>query len=401
MPSYQYRARNNRGQVSKGVIKASSAEQASALLQKHGLVPIDVVDAKDLAFWKRDLSFSRVKIRDRAIMARQLGSMVDAGMPILQATQVLAVQTENPKLANILREIAYDVEGGAALSEGMAKFPDDFPEFFVSMVRSGEQGGSIAESLLQLADYAERDDELITKARGAFIYPIFVVSAMIILGIIMMALVLPQLITLFESADVDLPIATRMLIAVSNFMVSYWWFLIMFIAVAAWLIGRYVRTPEGRYAVHSVILRIPKIGNILSKLYLARFTSALQTLVDGDIPVVQALLIARDTVNNRVYSAIINATAEAVKNGSTISAALEKYPQIPMMVVQMINVGERSGQLASSLGSVNRFYRREVDSALDGLSRLIEPVVIVILGIAVGVLIAAILMPIYQLVQVW
>jgi type IV pilus assembly protein PilC len=292
------------------------------------------------------------------------------------------------------------VEGGDALSNTLEKFPRIFSEFFISMVRSGEASGRVADTLRQLADHEEQDYELLRKVRGALIYPAFVISSMIIIGIVMMLFVIPQLVELFQASDVPLPWTTRILIAVSTFLGTYWWFVLLFLALVAYLTRSYLKTPEGRLAGSALILRLPVFGALLRKLYLSRFASALETLVDSEVPVIRALLISRDILGNRVYQAIIDQAAQEVKNGSSISAALEKYPEIPLMVSQMIGVGERSGQLGKSLGAIHRFYRREVDDALQNMTQLIEPVVIVLLGIGVALLIASVLMPIYQLVQV-
>lgn len=400
MAEYHYRARNRQGKVTKGTIKAISEEQANIMLAEHRLIPLEIQDVKSLSVFKREFDIRWVKVRDRAIMARQLATMIDAGIPILQALRILVVQTENARLADIIREVSYDVEGGELLSNALEKFPKVFSEFFVSMIRSGEASGRVSDTLEQLAEHEERDYDLIRKVRGAMIYPIFVVLSMTVLGIVMMVFVLPQLVSLFRESEVPLPWTTRLLIGISSFAGSYWWFIILFVALAVYLFLSYLRTSEGRYNVSGVVLRLPILGIILRKLYLARFSGALKTLVESEIPVIRALLVSRDILGNRVYQAIIDQTAEEVKNGSTISAALEKYPEIPLMVSQMISVGERSGQLANSLAVVHRFYRREVDESLQNISQLIEPLVILLLGLGVAVLLSAVLMPIYNLVQV-
>lgn len=400
MPEYRYRARNRQGKMTRGDIKAPSPDRASAMLVEHGLVPIDIQDVKELSLFRREFTIRRVKVRDRAIMAREFATMIEAGISILQALRILVVQTESPRLADILREVSFEVEGGEALSNALEKYPGVFSEFFVSMIRSGEASGRVSEALEQLADQEERDYELVRKVRGALIYPAFVVSIMIILGIIMIIFVVPQLVSLFKESNVPLPWPTRILIAVSAFLTNYWWFVLIFLGFAAYLFSTYARTPEGRYTIHSVILKVPIFGGLLRKLYLARFSGVLRTLVEGEVPVIRALLVARDIIENRVYQVIIEQTAEEVKNGASISSSLEKYPEIPLMVSQMINVGEKSGRLGKSLESVQRFYKREVDDAIQNFSQLIEPVVIIVLGIGVALLLAAVLMPIYQLVNV-
>lgn len=402
MPAtYQYRARNRRGQITKGEIKAASQDQASALLQKHGLTPVEIVDVKNIAFWKREFTVSRVKIHDRAVMANQLASMLDAGVPILQAVRVLSVQTETPRMADVLREVAYDIEAGKALSESLDRFPKEFPEFFVSMVRSGERSGRVSKSLFQLSEYEDRDDEMLRKVRNSLYYPAIIIVAALLLGTVAVTYALPQFLSLFEGSgrEVEFPLITRMLLAVAGFITEFWWFLGLFVLFCGGLVWHFAHTPEGQYSIHAALLRMPKVGKLLSKIYLARFTGALQTLVEGDVPIVQALLISRDTLGNRIFRDIIDAAADHVKSGSTISAALEKYHQIPIMVAQMINIGERTGQLGESLASVNRFYRREVDDALEVLTQLIGPAIIVVLAAFVLVLLLAVLSPMYNLMS--
>ncbi len=400
MAEFQYRVRNRQGNITKGVIKASSEEEASAMLTEHGLAPIEIRNVKELSLFSRELTIKTVSVRDRAVLSRQLATMISSGIPILQSLRILVAQTENPKLADILREVSYNVEGGDSLSNALDRYPQYFSEFYVSMVRSGEQSGRVSEALERLADTEERNSNTLSKVRGAFIYPIFVIASMLILGILMVAFVVPQLLTLFKESDVKLPFATQVLVFVANAINNYWWFILIFLALAAYLIYAYLRTTEGRYNLHSLLLRLPVAGNLLKKLYLAQFSGAMEVLVKSEIPVVQALLVARDIMGNKIFRQIVDETAEEVKNGSTISASFERYPEIPIMVSQMISVGERSGELAKSFGSVNRFYQGEVNNAVENISQLIEPVIIVILGIGVAGMIVAVLMPIYQLVNV-
>lgn len=400
MAEYFYRARTRLGDVTKGTIKAVSSERANEMLMEHGLVPLELKDVKELGIFRRELKFGGVKIRDRAVFSRQLATMIEAGIPILQAIRVLVQQTENARLSDILREVSYEVEGGNSLSNALEKYPRVFSEFFVSMVRSGEASGRVSAALSTLADHEERDAELVRKVRTALIYPTFIIVVMIVLMIIMSAFVLPQLITLFAEANVRLPWTTRVLIAVTTFTQKFWWFILLFVGFAAYLLFAYLKTPEGRYNGSALLLRLPGMGRLLRKLYLARFSGALETLIEAEVPVVRALLISRDVLTNRVYQAIIDRTVEDVKGGSPISTALERYPEIPIMVSEMISVGERSGQLAQAFGAIHRFFRRDVDDALANLTALIEPVVIVLIGIGVAILLSAVLMPIYQLVQV-
>lgn len=400
MPEYSYRARTRLGRVTKGTVKAVSPERASEMLATHGLIPLELQDVRELRFWKRELKIGGVRIRDRAIFARELAVMIEAGIPILQALRILAQQTESARLADILRNASYEVEGGSSLSNALEKYPKAFSEFFINMVRAGEASGQVSHSLHALAEHEERDAELLRKVRSALLYPSFVLTTMVIIMIVMATFVMPQLAELFKESNVPLPLLTRILLAVTSFVQAYWWFVLAFLGVAGYFIASYLKTPEGQYNVSTLVLRMPLFGGLARKLYLARFSGALQTLLDAEVPVVRALLIGRDVLTNRVYQQIIERTAEEVKNGGTISQALERYPDVPMMVSAIVSVGERSGQLGAAFGNVHRFYRRDVDDALSNLTALVEPVVIVLIGIGVAFLLAAVLMPIYGLVNV-
>lgn len=399
MPEYYYRARTRLGDVTKGTITAVSVERAGQMLVEHGLTPLEVRDAKEVGVLRREFALRGVGVRDRAIFARQLATMIEAGIPILQAIRILARQTENSRLADILREAGYAVEGGSPLSDALEKYPKVFTTFFVSMVRSGEASGRTAQSLHTLADHEERDAEIRRKVRAALVYPAFIIVLMGVLLVILTVFILPPLVDLFKEAKVDLPLTTRGLLALTNFLRGYWWFVALFVGLVTYLFATYIRTSEGRYNWSAFLLRIPTIGRLLRKLYLARFSGALQTLLDAEVPVVRSLLIARDVIENRVYQTIFEQTAEDVKNGMAISAAFERYSEIPLMVTEMVSVGERSGQLGQAFASIFRFYRRDVDDALANITTLLEPLVIVIIGVGVGLLLGAVLVPLYSLIQ--
>jgi len=397
MAEYIYRARNRQGNVTKGTIKANSEEDASLILSKHGLAPIEIKSSKSVSLFQKEFHFGGVKIKDLAIFSREFATMIEAGIPILQGLRIMVIQTENPRLSDILREISYDVESGESLSDSLEKYPNVFNDFFISMIRSGEQSGRISEVLNILADYQENANELMGKAKSAMIYPIFVITAMILVGIVVMVFVVPQLMGLFTQAGLKLPLPTRILMGISGFLVNYWWFVIIFVSLAVYMILSYMKTPEGRYNIHAMLLKIPVAGILLRKLYLAQFSRAFQVLITSEVPVVQALMVSRDVMVNRVYRAIISNTAEEVKNGATISGTFEKYPEIPLMVTQMVAIGENTGELGKSFNSITTFYEREVNDAIRNLTQLIEPVIIILLAAGVVVILLGVLMPIYQL----
>jgi type IV pilus assembly protein PilC len=399
MPRYHYRARTKEGRIVTGEMQAASPEKVAAALSQHGLVATEVVDVRELSIFRRELQFRRVKARDRAVMVRQMAAMISSGIPMLQALRILAQQTESPRLAEILRDVTHDVEGGETFSDALEKHESVFSGFFVSMVRAGERSGRLAEILEKLANYEERAEELTRKVRGAMIYPAFVITVMIILGAVFMTVILPSLKGMFEEVNVPMPLLTRILITTGDFLRDYWYLILLAIVVIAAALRRYYHTEEGRYNMSEVLLRLPILGRIMQKLYLARFTGALGTLLASEVPVIRSLKIARDTLGNRVYEKIVDEVIGAVESGSSIGEALGKYPRIPLMVSNMISVGEKSGELPQALEIIHNYYSREVDEAMRNFTGLLEPIIILAVGIGVGMLLVAVLMPVYRLVQ--
>lgn len=339
----------------------------------------------------------RIRVRDIVVMTRQFSVMIDAGLPITRALEVLIQQTENKKLAKVLEEISTRVQAGSSLSNAFKQYPEIFTPFYVSLVASGETGGNLADTLRQLADQVEKNYELTSSIRSALVYPAFILSAIIIVGLVLLIYVVPQLQTVFEEAGVALPIFTRILIAVSGFLVSFWW-IILIIIVAAWYgFYRWIRTPNGRTAWDGFKLRIPIIGKILRKIYVARFTRTLGSLVAGQLPIIESITVASDVVNNEIYKSILLQTAERVKAGDTIIAALKEHEEIQPLVTQLIGVGEETGQLSFVLTKVADFFKEEVDRAVKNLTNLLEPAVIILLAVAVAAVVLSIIQPIYSL----
>ncbi|MBI2587958.1 type II secretion system F family protein, partial [Candidatus Azambacteria bacterium] len=326
-------------------------------------------------------------------------TLFGADVPLLLALQALRREQSHPRLRDALEEIASDVDGGMSFSKALTKHPDVFSPFFVNLVRSGEVSGKLQEVLSYLADYLEREYEITSKARGALIYPAFVLTGFLIVAIVMVVYVIPQLEGVLTETGQEFPLVTRVLLASSRFFRAFWWLLGILAAGGGYGLFRYLKTPTGRALWDRLKLRLPVLGPIARELYMARFAESLATLIVGGLPITEALGVSADVVGNEVYRGIIREAVTEVRRGETISSVLRRSPEVPAMVAEMVAIGEQSGRIDAILRKIAAFYQRDVDRALSNLVALIEPVLIVGLGIGVGLLVAAVLLPIYNLTR--
>jgi len=399
MPVYNYQARTKEGDVQTGRVKSPTKKDAAEILQRHGLTVVAIEERKEEPIYARRLKiFEKIKKRDVVIFSRQLTTLFEAEVPLLAALQTLGVQTESLLLKEKIFEVSSDVEGGMAFSDALAKHPDVFSDFYIQMVKAGEASGKMDEVLSYLANHIENEYQAISRVRGAMIYPAFVLTGFIIAFSVLMIFVVPQLTEILEQSGQELPILTRVIIGTSDFFRSSWYILILGLAGTVAALLWYVKTENGKKIWDKVQLRLPIFGGVLKKMYLFRFTESLSTLLDGGISITRALAISGDVTGNTVYKRIINATQEEVKRGGTVGGALALYEEIPPLVTQMVVVGEQAGKLVDVLHSVASFYRKDVDNALDNITSLIEPILIVTMGIAVGILVAGVMLPIYSMV---
>ncbi|MEK7557305.1 MAG: type II secretion system F family protein [Patescibacteria group bacterium] len=401
MAQFSYKARSNDGQLTRGKLRAPTVERATALLRTHGLTPVDItpLDAGKNVL-TRNVFGSPMNRKDLILFSRQLASMIQAGVPVLEALRAMEHQIDKKTFQETVRDLAYGVESGEALSQAMSKHSNVFNPFYLGVVRTGEASGRLSHALEVLANQIDQDYAFIQKVRAALIYPVFVVVVVIILSLIMLIFVLPQLTGLFSEAGVVLPWPTRLLIAVTGFFQRFW-LLVILVAAALGVIARsYFKTPEGQYTFSSYLLRLPGIRTLIQKIYLARLSSVLETLFESDVPVIQSLTLARDAIGNRVYQRILVDTAKAVRDGASLSSVWQHEASIPPLLTTMVAVGERSGNVSRAFGEAARFFRRDVDAAFSSITVLIEPILIVVLGVGVGIVVAAVLLPIYNLVLV-
>ncbi len=399
MATFEYRARTSEGEIRSGLIEASGEEAALDLVQQNNLVIVAMREVPRSSFLARGLAFgSRVKQKDVVIFSRELATLFEARIPVATALKTLVSEVEKPALKKIIANILDDVAGGMALSQSMAKHPHIFSSFYVSLVRSGEESGKLQEIFSYLADYLERSYYLTSKARNSMIYPAFVLVAFIGVLVVMLVVVFPRLISIFQETGQPIPFYTAAIISLSLFLQQWGVAILIILVVGIVVMVRWAKTKNGKYFFDRLQITMPILGGLWRKLFMARLTDNLQTLIAGGIPIVRALSITGDVVGNAVYQTAIERAIESIKGGGTISSAFEKTSEIPALVTQMIRIGETSGRLDSILANISKFYQRDVDSDLENIVALIEPALIIFLGIGVGILVASVLVPLYNLV---
>lgn len=381
------------------MVEAGSREAAIETLQRHDLVVIFLEELSEMPLYTRSLKiFQRIKPKEITIFYRQLAILFEASVSPLDALRILAEQTNNQLFKDLIFEVEQDVRGGETLSHAMSKRPKVFSPFYVNVVRAGEATGKLHEVLRYLADHAEREYNLTFKVRGAFTYPIAILSLFVVVGTLMMIFVVPQLTSMLEELGTELPITTKILIGASELMKSFWWLLAIILGGSVFGIIRATKTEKGRRIIDILKLKIPVFKGLFQKIYLARFSENFKTLLVGGIPILQALDITSTVIGNSVYEKIIQEAKDRVRVGKTIASAFSGYPkQFTPMLTQMVAVGEKTAALEPILDKVAMFYQQEVDRMVSNMTQLIEPMMILVLGAGVGFLVASILMPIYNI----
>ncbi|MBI2054575.1 MAG: type II secretion system F family protein [Candidatus Sungbacteria bacterium] len=400
MSVFVYKARSKEGEARDGTVEAPSLEAAIDVLQRNNLIIIEVlpkIEPGRLFVGGKLKFFNRVKQKDIVLLSRQLSTLFEAKVPVVQALKTLVNESSAVLLKEAMASVLDDVNGGASLSAALGKHSNIFSQFYVSMVRSGEESGKLQEVFTYLADYLERSYVLTSKAKNAMIYPAFVFSSFIGVVVVMLVIVIPKLTAIFEETGQAVPFYTQLVIAASYFLRSWGWVILLLLIGGAVMIWRYAKTEDGSEILAELQLKIPVFGELYQKIYLTRFADNLATLIVAGLPILRALQITSEIVGNKIYEKSISRAVESVKGGNTIASALEGSPGIPPMVIQMIRIGEEAGRLDSILKNIAKFYQRDVDSLLDNIVSLIEPTMIIFLGVAVGGLVASILVPLYNL----
>ena len=398
---FKYKARTKTGELQVGFVDGGNRNIATGTLQSHGLFVLSVEEAEGKKWYDRFVGyFEQVKPKDMMIFSRQFATMLGAKVPLNDSLKTIQAQTSNPTLREVVGEVSRDVDGGLALSQAMERHPQAFSGFYVNMIRSAEVTGRVEEATGYLADHIERQTVLISKVKGALIYPVVMVVLFLIVGGIIATVVLPQIGPIFEEADVDVPFFTKILIQGGEFLSSWWWMVLLGVAFVAFVVYDYFKTDEGRVVVDELVLRTPGFSKLLKQLHVARFAESLSVLLRGAIPIAQAVEITGQTIGSPAYGDILNTAADDIRKGELLSQSLAKHQEFfPPFVSQMAAVGEKTGRLEELMGRVGDFYTREVDTMVGNLVELVQPVLMVVIGVLVGGLFASILVPIYNLVQ--
>jgi len=397
MPTFVYSARPaTGGDIQSGELEVKTKDEVLSFLHKQKMIPVSVRE-KDKGI---NIQIGTgVRTRDIVIFTRQFATMINSGLPLVQALDILAEQTENDSLRKVIQDILYDVESGHTLADALGSHPKIFSELYVNMVAAGEAGGILDTILLRLATFLEKNDALVRKIKGAMIYPgvIFTVAGLAV--VILLMFVIPTFQQMFESAGVPLPLPTQFVISLSEFLQVYWWALGLGIIALVFIIRQVYRTDGGKLAIDKMLLSLPILGDLQRKAAVARFTRTLGTLVSSGVSILEGLEITAKTAGNRVIHDAVMGSRSSIAGGETIAGPLKESGVFPPMVVQMINVGEETGGLDEMLTKIADFYDEEVDAAVEALLSAMEPVMIVVLGVVVGGMIVAMYLPIFDMIN--
>ena len=395
---FKYKIVDKNGSEKEGRIEAISEDVAISSLQGRGYVITYINPAEKKSLLNIEFTFlQRVSNKDIVILSKQLSTLFGSHVSALRVFRLLGEESESPALRKVLSKVADDVQGGSQISVALSKHPKVFSSFYVNMIKSGEESGKLNETFSFLADHLDRGYELTSKVKNALIYPIFVVVVFIIVMVLMFTMVIPKISVILIDAGQELPFLTRMVIGISDFFLSYGIFLLVFLVIGIFMFLKFTRTNAGKLSVDKFKLKTPYIGDLYKKMYLSRILGNMQTMLESGVSMVSTMETTAKVVDSVVYQSILKKSIEAIKSGDSVSDSLTGYDEIPNITVQMIKIGEETGELSSILDTLSRFYEREVNGAVDMLVGMIEPAMIVGLGLGVGGLMAAVLMPIYNI----
>ena len=397
MPAFTYTARALNGDLRTATIDAPTRDDVVAQLRKQRL---NVVKIDEAAVAKKKKAGGKIKMRDIVIFTRQFSTMINAGLPLVQALDILAKQSENPALKDVTHAVVFDVESGHTVADALGKHPKAFTELYVNMVAAGEAGGILDTILMRLATFMEKNDALVRKVKGAMIYPGVISSVAFIAISVLLIFVIPVFEKMFASVGLPLPLPTRVVIAMSNFLRGIGGVVtVAAVAGGVFLLKRYYATNDGKLVIDRLMLKAPVLGDVLRKSAVSRFTRTLGTLIGSGVSILDGLEITAKTAGNRVISDAIMESRTSIAGGETISAPLQKSNVFPPMVISMIAVGEQTGGLDEMLSKIADFYDEEVDAAVSNLLSLMEPVMIVFLGVVVGGMVVAMYLPIFDMIN--
>ena len=396
---FNYQARNKVGQIQTGVIEAPSKESAARLLEQADLFVTFLRGSKDVPFYARSIKlFNKISVRDVVLFTRQLAIMFGSRVSLVEALQTISGQMKNTQFQEKILNMSEEVEGGSSFSNALSKHPEVFSSFYVNIVKSGEASGELAKSLESLAKHLEREYHLTSKIKGAMIYPAFVLAVTAAVVFLMSFFVMPNITKVILETGQELPLITKVIITSSDFFRTWSWLFFILIIGLGIALFQYIKTENGIKVFHKTILKIPIVSSFLKMVYLSRFSENLASLVAGGIPIVESLAITGDIVGNETYKAIVLEAKAGVQKGESISSVLRQHAsEFPPVFTEMIRAGERSGALDKTLLSISVFYQKEVDRTVDTFLSVLEPVMIVFIGGFVGGIMAAVLLPLYQI----
>jgi type IV pilus assembly protein PilC len=395
---FKYIALTNTGEKKTGTVDATSKDSAIMAIQRRGLIVSSISEeGEKKSLWQVSFFGDNVSLKDVVIMSRQISTLFEAQVSALKAFNLLATNTENKALVKVLNQVSDDIQAGSPISTALSNHPAVFSEFYVNMIKAGEESGKLTQTFTYLADYLDRQYQLTSKTRNALIYPSFVIGVFIVVMTLMFVFIVPRLTVIIKESGQVIPFSTKVVIGISDLLVNYGIFILIGVIVFIIYLVRLSRTKSGKEYLDSLKISVPVFKNIYSKLYLSRMADNLDTMLSSGIPIVRSIDLTANVVGNRVFENILKEATESVKAGSSLSDAFEKHKEIPSIMSGMIRVGEETGSLGSILKTLGKFYAREVNDAVDTLVSLIEPLMIVVLGLGVGLLLTSVLMPIYNI----
>jgi type IV pilus assembly protein PilC len=396
LQAFEWNGINAQGKRVKGILRVNDGKEVQAELRKQGIELIGFKLRKEI-----NVSFGKgggVKLKNILLFTRNLSTMLASGLPILQALEVISHDKDNDVMRGFIVKLRSNISGGKTLAETFAEYPEHFSSLYTSLIKAGEKSGTLDKILLRLGNYLERSETLRKKVKKALIYPAAIITVAFIVSSIMLIFVVPKFKSLFDSFGAKLPLFTRIIIAISNFMQSYWWIVVLIIMALVWMFRRGMRNSlKFHFWVDSTLLKTPIIGEILRKAVIARFARTLSTTLESGMPITEAMRSMVDIMGNRVYSRAVAQICTDVTSGHQLNVSMTSSGLFPHMVIQMISVGEASGSLSPMLHKVADYYEEEVNYAVDNLSSLLEPLIMLLLGVIIGSLVIAMYLPIFKL----
>ncbi len=393
---FTYDAITNTGEKKKGTVEAASKDSAIAAIQRRGLIVSFVTEGEKKSLMNITIFEKGVSSKDIVIMSRQISTLFEAQVSALKAFNLLAINTENQSLVKILNIVSDDIQSGVSISGALAKHPQVFSDFYVNMVKSGEESGKLTQIFLYLADYLDRQYQLTAKTKNALIYPGFVMGVFVLVMTMMFVFIVPRLTVIIKESGQAIPLTTKVVMGLSDLLVNYGIFILIGLVLAIIFAIRQSKTPAGKKWIDHMKITLPVFKNIYTKLYLSRIADNMDTMLSSGITILRAIELTAGVVGNRIFEDILTTASNDVKSGSSFSDSLAKHKEIPAIMSQMIRVGEETGSMGNILKTIGKFYNREVNDAVDTMVSLIEPAMIVALGLGVGLLLTSVLMPIYN-----